>query len=371
MVGDAGAGCGRPGSAALSRLGERWDNDDVRVRPSGGSRPRSKIRPVHADAERGFVLTVDRGRYTCLIGENTRRERTVTAMRARELGRRAIAVGDQVDIVGDLTGTDDTLARVVRIAERSSVLRRSADDTDPAERVLVANADLLVIVTALADPLPRTGFIDRCLVAAYTGDLQPVLLLTKADLADPAQLMAAYAELDLPIVVSGRESGRTLSSAGLAGVWNLLQGNISVLVGQSGVGKSTLVNALVPDADRAIGTVTGVGKGRHTSTSAVALRLSDGGWVIDTPGVRSFGLAHVTPDDLLVAFEDLLPATADCPANCDHTGPGGGPDTTGTACALDAFVAGGGASPGRLASFRRLLASRAGHDAPGNGDDGG
>ncbi len=371
MVGDAGAGCGRPGSAALSRLGERWDNDDVRVRPSGGSRPRSKIRPVHADAERGFVLTVDRGRYTCLIGENTRRERTVTAMRARELGRRAIAVGDQVDIVGDLTGTDDTLARVVRIAERSSVLRRSADDTDPAERVLVANADLLVIVTAIADPLPRTGFIDRCLVAAYTGDLQPVLLLTKADLADPAQLMAAYAELDLPIVVSGRESGRTLSSAGLAGVWNLLQGNISVLVGQSGVGKSTLVNALVPDADRAIGTVTGVGKGRHTSTSAVALRLSDGGWVIDTPGVRSFGLAHVTPDDLLVAFEDLLPATADCPANCDHTGPGGGPDTTGTACALDAFVAGGGASPGRLASFRRLLASRAGHDAPGNGDDGG
>jgi len=371
VVGDAGAGCGRPGSAALSRLGERWDNDDVRVRPSGGSRPRSKIRPVHADAERGFVLTVDRGRYTCLIGENTRRERTVTAMRARELGRRAIAVGDQVDIVGDLTGTDDTLARVVRIAERSSVLRRSADDTDPAERVLVANADLLVIVTAIADPLPRTGFIDRCLVAAYTGDLQPVLLLTKADLADPAQLMAAYAELDLPIVVSGRESGRTLSSAGLAGVWNLLQGNISVLVGQSGVGKSTLVNALVPDADRAIGTVTGVGKGRHTSTSAVALRLSDGGWVIDTPGVRSFGLAHVTPDDLLVAFEDLLPATADCPANCDHTGPGGGPDTTGTACALDAFVAGGGASPGRLASFRRLLASRAGHDAPGNGDDGG
>jgi len=371
VVGDAGAGCGRPGSAALSRLGERWDNDDVRVRPSGGSRPRSKIRPVHADAERGFVLTVDRGRYTCLIGENTRRERTVAAMRARELGRRAIAVGDQVDIVGDLTGTDDTLARVVRIAGRSSVLRRSADDTDPAERVLVANADLLVIVTAIADPLPRTGFIDRCLVAAYTGDLQPVLLLTKADLADPAQLMAAYAELDLPIVVSGRESGRTLSSAGLAGVWNLLQGNISVLVGQSGVGKSTLVNALVPDADRAIGTVTGVGKGRHTSTSAVALRLPDGGWVIDTPGVRSFGLAHVTPDDLLVAFEDLLPATADCPANCDHTGPGGGPDTTGTACALDAFVAGGGASPGRLASFRRLLASRAGHDAPGNGDDGG
>ena len=134
------------------------------------------------------------------------------------------------------------------------------------------------------------------------------------------------------------------------------------MVGHSGVGKSTLVNALVPDAGRATGTVTGVGKGRHTSTSAVALALPGGGWVIDTPGVRSFGLAHVTPDDLLETFDDLLPATVDCPPNCDHTGPDGGADTTGIGCALDAFVAAGHASAGRLASFRRLLASRSGSD---------
>ena len=90
-------------------------------------------------------------------------------MRARELGRRAVAVGDLVDLVGETDGAPDTLARIVRIAPRRSVLRRSADDTDLAERVLVANADQLVIVCALADPVPRTGFIDRCLVAAYTG----------------------------------------------------------------------------------------------------------------------------------------------------------------------------------------------------------
>ena len=134
------------------------------------------------------------------------------------------------------------------------------------------------------------------------------------------------------------------------------------MIGHSGVGKSTLVNALVPDAKRAIGSVTGVGKGRHTSTSAIALPLRAGGWVIDTPGVRSFGLAHVTPDDLLETFDDLLPGTVDCPPNCDHTGPDGGADTTGAGCALDAFVAAGGSSPGRLASFRRLLSSRSGND---------
>ncbi len=349
---------GHAGGDVLSRLGDHWDNDDVHVRPSGRSRPRTKTRPAHTDAVSGLVTTVDRGRYAVLVDDGSKGERVVTAMRARELGRRAVAVGDRVDLVGDASGAADTLARIVRIAERRSVLRRSADDTDPAERVLVANADQLVIVTALADPTPRTGFIDRCLVAAYTGDLQPVLVLTKSDLADPAELLAAYVDLNLAVLVTGRAPDRSLT--GMAEVLAAVAGQVSVLVGHSGVGKSTLVNVLVPDAARAIGSVSGVGKGRHTSTSAIALRLPDGGWVIDTPGVRSFGLAHVTPDDLLVAFEDLLQATVDCPPNCDHSGPDG--DGLGTGCALDAFVAAGGATPGRLASFRRLLASRAGAD---------
>jgi ribosome biogenesis GTPase len=277
-------------------------------------------------------------------------------MRARELGRRAIAVGDRVELVGDTSGAPDTHARVVRIGDRTSVLRRSADDTDPAERVLVANADQLVIVTSIADPLPRTGFIDRCLVAAYTGFLEPVLLVTKADLGDPAELVSAYADLDLSVLVIGRMgNARVLQPDAVFEIASRLSGRMSVLVGHSGVGKSTLVNVLVPDAVRATGDVSGVGKGRHTTTSAIALRLPGGGWVIDTPGVRSFGLAHVTADDLLEAFDDLLPATADCPPGCDHSGPGIG-------CALDQLVASGGASPGRLASFRRLLASRADGD---------
>jgi ribosome biogenesis GTPase len=251
--------------------------------------------------------------------------------------------------VGDLSGAPDTLARIVRVEERSSVLRRTADDTDPYERVVVANAEQLVIVTALADPAPRTGFVDRCLVAAYAGGLTPLLCLTKADLADPAPFAAQYADLDLPVVVTrygpGAIVGRDVLAARLAGT-------VSALIGHSGVGKSTLVNALLPDADRAVGVVSAVGKGRHTTTAAIALPLPgpEHGWIVDTPGVRSFGLAHVTPDDVIAAFGDLSAAIEDCPRGCGHLGPPADPE-----CALDGLVERGELRPARVAALRRVL----------------
>ena len=114
----------------------------------------------------GFVASVDRGRYGVLVGD-----RMVTAMQARELGHRGVVVGDQVALAGDTSGAPGTLARVVRVSPRTTALRRSADDTDPVERVIVANAEQLVIVTALADPPPRPRLIDRFLVAAYDAGL--------------------------------------------------------------------------------------------------------------------------------------------------------------------------------------------------------
>ena len=201
----------------------------------------------------------------------------VTAMRARELGRTPIVVGDDVGIVGDLSGRTDTLARIVRRGERRTVLRRTADDTDPTERVVVANADQLLIVVALADPPPRTGLVERALIAAYAGGLTPILCLTKTDLAPPEPFAAQFADLDLTITTAGRDDP-------LDAVAPLLADKVTVLLGHSGVGKSTLVNRLVPEADRAIGEVSGVGKGRHTSTQSVALPLEGSGWVIDTPG---------------------------------------------------------------------------------------
>ncbi|WP_420809371.1 ribosome small subunit-dependent GTPase A [Actinotalea caeni] len=326
--------------------------DEVRVRPNRrGSRPRTKQRPEHEDARPGTVLTVDRGRYDVLVDEGPR----VRAMKARELGRAALVVGDRVDLVGDLSGAPDTLARVVRRHERTTTLRRTADDSEDAvERVLVANADLLVIVTALADPEPRPRMVDRCLVAAYDAGMDALLCLTKADLADPADFLAQYAALSVPAVPTAVRPDRI---DGIDELRQALRGRTSVLVGHSGVGKSTLVNALVPDAARETGHVNEVtGRGRHTSSSAVALALPEGGWVIDTPGVRSFGLAHVGADDLVRAFPDLDEVAQDCPRGCTHAADA--PD-----CALDEWVASGAAGAAgeaRLASFRRLLASREG-----------
>ncbi|MDQ3578926.1 MAG: ribosome small subunit-dependent GTPase A [Actinomycetota bacterium] len=326
----------------------RLDESDVRVRPGKGTRPRSKQRPEHADAVAAMVVGKDRGRWTCAVDRDP--GHLVIAMRARELGRTPVVIGDSVDIVGDTSGKTDTLARIVRVAERTSVLRRTADDTDPFERVVVANAEQLLIVVALADPPPRTGFIDRCLVAAFAGGLEPVLCLTKADLADPAKLLASYAELDLPVVVTRHDEEPAELRARLVD-------KMGAMVGHSGVGKSTLVNRLVPDALRAIGAVSAVGKGRHTSTTAVALPLPGGGWVIDTPGIRSFGLAHIKPNDIVTAFEEFVEPAEECPPGCGHLG---APDDIG--CVLDSVVAAGEATPGRLASLRRLLGSKAGVD---------
>ncbi|MDP9182181.1 MAG: ribosome small subunit-dependent GTPase A [Actinomycetota bacterium] len=315
------------------------DEDDVRSRPPRSTRPRTKSRPNHLGAAEGTVVTVDRGRYRVRVDDLV-----VTAVRARELGRRAVVVGDRVGVVGDLAGGPDALARVVRVHERTSLLRRTPDDADPIERPVVANAEVLVIVMSLADPEPRPRLVDRCLVAAYDGGLVPLLCLTKADLAPADGMRALYDPLGLEILVTSHGSG-------VEELRDRLQGRTSVLFGQSGVGKSTLVNQLVPDAFRAVGEVTGVGKGRHTTSAALALPLPGGGTVIDTPGVRSFGLGAVSIERVLAAFPDLAPGAEECAVGCDHLG---------SSCRLDAWAAAEGESAARLDSLRQLLRAREG-----------
>jgi ribosome biogenesis GTPase / thiamine phosphate phosphatase len=334
-------------------LTRHYDDEDVRIRPGRGkSRPRSKDRPSHERGAPGRVVAVDRGRFTVVRDDDITR---INAVKARELGRKSVVVGDAVWLTGDLRGGPDRLARIVRIEPRTTVLRRSADDDDPDERVLVANAEQLAIVTAVADPEPSPGFIDRCLVAAYDAGLAPLLVLTKSDLADPSGLLELYAALAVPTLVCGRGPDGRMGAVAVTALRAEVTDLVTVLIGHSGVGKSTLVNVLVPDASRATGHVNEVtGRGRHTSAQAVALALPGGGWLIDTPGVRSFGLAHVDPDRVLHAFAEFDPALEECPRGCPHTE--GALD-----CALDAFAGSGQAGeagPARLASLRRLLATR-------------
>ncbi|MFT4233226.1 MAG: ribosome small subunit-dependent GTPase A [Leucobacter sp.] len=357
-----------------------YDDHSVRTRPNPkANRPRTKRRPEHSDAVIGMVTGVDRGRYTALVpagaDPDLPGEHAVLAARARELRRTPIVIGDRVQLVGDTSGAEGSLARIVGIDERRTVLRRSADDSDRVERVMVANADQMLIVVAAADPEPRVRLVDRYLVAAYDAGIQPLICITKIDLADPEPFLAHFAALEVPVFRTARGAERSaertargaeqsaersaLGAWPLADIREALADRTTVFVGHSGVGKSTLINALVPEAGRAIGHVNEVtGRGRHTSSSSVALRAAtpgaargDSGWVIDTPGVRSFGLGHVTGDGILRGFTDLAEIIDDCPRGCTHQDDA--PD-----CELDAAIADGrldAAGAARVESLRRLL----------------
>jgi len=331
-----------------------FDESDFRARPNPrANRPRTKRRPAHADATVARVLGVDRGRYTVLVDENSPEERRVTTTRARELRRERIVTGDLARVVGDTSADEGTLARIVGLEPRTSLLRRSADDTDQVERIIVANADQMLIVVAAADPEPRERLVDRYLVAALDAGVRPLLVVTKTDLADPARFLSHFDGLDLEVFTSGRDE-MPLERIGAA-----LIDHSTVFVGHSGVGKSTLVNALT-GSDRATGHVNEVtGRGRHTSSSTVSLRYRDEagtGWVIDTPGVRSFGLGHVDPANILGAFTELALVAEDCPRGCTHL-----PDAPD--CAIVEAVSEGRLGPegaARLDSLQRLLATFAG-----------
>ena len=329
---------------------DKYADYEARGRPNPkGNRARTKTRPEHADAVTGRVLTVDRGRYQVLVGAGTDAEHEAIASRASELRKQQVVTGDRVDLVGDTSGDEGSLSRIVRIQPRSTLLRRSADDTDQVERIIVANADQMLIVVAAANPEPRPRLVDRYLVAAFDAGIRPIICITKTDLADPAPFLANFAGLDIDVVESAQDEWP------IERLQALLSAHSTVAVGHSGVGKSTLVNALVPDAHRAIGRVNAVtGRGRHTSSSSISYRVGDG-WIIDTPGVRSFGLGHVDPDNILRSFTDLARVAEGCPRGCTHL-----PDSPDCAI-VEAAVAGELGDIGRLRldSLQRLLTTLA------------
>ena len=209
---------------------------------------------------------------------------------------------------------------IVRVEPRHGVLTR---ESRRREHVLVANVDQVVIVISLVQPDLKPHLIDRYLAAAQQGVLNPIVCLNKADLADPAELqplVGGYAQLGVPAVLTSARTG-----VGVNRLRERLRGRATVFSGQSGVGKSSLLNAIEPGLALAVKSVSEVNqKGRHTTTYAQLIRLASGGWVVDTPGVRQLALWDTQPGEVEGYFSEFRPFVPLCAfPDCSHTHEGG------------------------------------------------
>jgi ribosome biogenesis GTPase len=317
-----------------------YDEDDIRQRPGKHkSRPRTKDRPTHKNSITGIVITVDRGRFTVYIKNlNT----SIYAIKARDLGRKGVVVGDFVELVGVDQNNPENMARIIKVKDRSNTLSKSSDDFDSNEKILVSNIDNVAIVTSTTSPEPNTRLIDRTIVATKLAGAEPFIIATKTDLKDEKDLEKFYAPLNIKVIALNKITN-------LDTLKKQLENKTTVFVGPSGVGKSSLVNRLIPDANRRTGDVNEVtGRGKHTSTSAFALSLNESTWIIDTPGIRSFGLAHATSEQILEGFPELIEFSLKCQKNCNHL------DST---CEIEKNSINDQQLLSRLDSLRRLLLS--------------
>jgi ribosome biogenesis GTPase len=305
-----------------------------------------EIIPGPEPSERGMVLFATSGLCQVLLeGSDVVVECSVTPDIAASQ-RSDLAVGDHVEIVAE---TDPPT--IVGVLPRSSVLSRP--DSGPGgrfvERVVAANVDRVVVVAAARQPPLRARLLDRYLVAIEHGGADPAIAINKTDLLDDAEreelleVLAPYRTLGVPLVVCSVED-RT----GIDELAELLCGELAVLVGQSGVGKSSLLNALEPHLEIATRAPGRANKGRHTTTASTLHRLADGTRIIDTPGVREFGLWQLSTEELCIYFHEFDEPAADCRyRDCIHTHE---PE-----CGVRNAVERGKIPAGRYDSYRRLL----------------
>jgi len=325
---------GAEAAAAVEEAADILEGDASQV--GEGALPDTGWRGLVAGVQRGGVLTV-------VVGG-----RTYGASLARELARDgySLTVGDRVQAVLDTPGrvtivdVEPRRTKLARVREDRS--RRSAFARE--EAVLAANVDVAVIVAAVADPPFHPKLVDRFLVICQYGGIRPILCLNKCDLVASPPDLSIYAGLGLPIVYASAATG-----TGLDDLRGLLAGTVAVFTGHSGVGKSSLVNALLGEEQQAVGTVgAGYRRGRHTTTSSSLLPLDDDSYLVDTPGVRSLGIWEINPRTLAAYFPDFDPIVPGCRfSTCSHVHE--------PACAVKEAVEDGEIARQRYESYLRLM----------------
>jgi ribosome biogenesis GTPase len=257
-------------------------------------------------------------------------------------GRNVVTVGDRVWFrAGGSAGGEGLIEKV---ETRRGLITRGYRHR---QHVIAANVDQVLIVASLAAPALKLGLIDRYLVSAETGGVRPIVVLNKADLVDLASyqwVIGLYSQLGYEVVVSSVCDGRGLQQLGA-----LLRLGVTAVTGQSGVGKSSLLNAIQPGLNLKVREVSDVTtKGKHTTTTAELIALDEGGFVVDTPGLRQFELWGTVPGELEAHFIELRPYIRHCHfPDCSHTHE--------TQCAVKDAVHWGQIHPGRYESYRKLF----------------